>query len=295
MKKIAFLGNCQIDTLYLAYRDYVLPFGEDKARYIEIYKEIKKEDMLFLIQSDVIVTQKLDTNHEVNLSSFDTKAKIYHVPFVNFSGGYWPYGGFPHPKSKKFKENFEFQPYNAEIGDLYLNRLIEKNIPPDECVERYLNEDINKTIKLDRRLEMTLGMIERQDKICGYNVSPFIRDNFRKELLFASPGHFRRSISLLLINELFGRLDVESRLIERLNRLYPGNPHANADVTPIHPRVAEHFGLDFITENQRYRYWFEGRFTFAEYCHRYVRCAFNDLLVEAVLLAIEGKHHEAIP
>ncbi|MGC8524975.1 MAG: tetratricopeptide repeat protein [Acidibrevibacterium sp.] len=295
MRQIAFLGNCQIDTLYLAYRDYVLPFCDDRARYIEIYKNIKDEDKAFLADSDIVITQKLDTTHEVNLQDFDIKAKIHYVPYVNFSGGYWPYGGFPHPKSKKFKIGFDFEPYNAEIGDLYLNRFIEKNTNPDECVNRYLNEDINKVVKLDRRLEMTLGMIERQDKICGYSVTPFIRDNFQKELLFSSPGHFRRSISLLLINELFGRLNVEPRLIARLNKLYPGNPHASSDITPIHPQVAAHFGLKFIADNQRYRYWFEGRFTFAEYCHRYARCAFNESLVEAILLAIEGRNDEAIP
>ena len=114
-------------------------------------------------------------------------------------------------------------------------------------------------------------------------------------MLFTSPGHFRRSIALLLINELFGRLDVEPRLIARLNRLYPGNPHGGGDITPIHPQVAEHFGLKFIAENQRYRYWFEGRFTFAEYCDRYLRCAFNAPLVEAILFAVDGKHDEAIP
>lgn len=295
MKRISFFGNCQIDTLYLAYRDYVLPFCEDEAKYIKIYEPLSDENREFLVNSDIIVTQNLETKHEASLQDLDIKAKIHPVPFINFVGGYWPYGGFPHPKSKKYDENHEFQPYNPEIGDLYLNKLLEKNIPFEECVERYLNEDINKIAKLDRRMEMTLAMIERQDKTCGYGVAPFIRDNFRKELLFTSPGHFRRPIALLLINELFGRLDVEPRLIERLNRLYPGNPHACSDITPIHPQVAAHFGLDFISENQRYRYWFEGRFTFAEYCHRYVRCAFNESLVKAILLANEGRNRESIP
>ncbi len=295
MRQIAFLGNCQIDTLYLAYRDYVLPYCEDKARYIQVYKKITDEDKSFLLNSDVVVTQNLDTKQEINPEDFIFNRKIFLVPYINFAGGYWPYGGFSHPKSKRYKENLDFEPYNAEVGDLYLNRLMEKNVPAEECVERYLNEDINKAVKLDRRLEMTMGMIERQEKSCGYSFAPFIRDNFQKELLFTSPGHFRRSIALLLINELFGRLDVEPRLIERLNRLYPGNPHGGGDITPIHPQVAEHFGLKFIAENQRYRYWFEGRFTFAEYCGRYLRCAFNAPLVEAILFAVDGKHDEAIP
>lgn len=295
MKRIAFLGNCQIDTLYLAYRDYVLPYGDDQARYIEVYKEIKEKDKEFLLNSDIVVGQILDTRQKTNIDGFDLKTNIHYVPYINAVGIYWPYGGFPHPKNDQCGFYPRFEPYNAEAGDFYLNRLLEKNIPSDECVARYLNEDINKADKLDRRLEMTLGMIENRDKSCGYGVAPFIRDNFRKELLFSSPGHFRRSLSLLLINELFGRLDVEPRLIARLNRLYPGNPHASADITPIHPQVAEHFGLGFIAENQRFRYWFEGRFTFAEYCDRYVRFAFNKSLVEAILLAGAGKPDEAIP
>jgi tetratricopeptide (TPR) repeat protein len=295
MKRIAFLGNCQIDTLYLAYRDYVLPYCDDQAQYIEVYKEIKEEDKEFLLNSDVVVGQTLDTRQKTNLDDFDLKAKIHYVPYVQAGGIYWPYAGFPHPKSNQCEFYPRFEPYNGEAGDFYLNKLLEKNIPPDECVTRYLNEDINKAVNLDRRLAMALGMIENRDKSCGYGVAPFIRDNFRKELLFSSPGHFRRSLSLLLINELFGRLDVEPRLIARLNRLYPGNPHGGNDTAPIHPQVAEHFGLGFIAENQRFRYWFEGRFTFAEFCDRYVRFAFNESLVKAILLAIDGKHDEAIP
>ena len=280
--------------LYLAYRDYVLPYCEDKARYIQVYKKITDEDKSFLLNSDVVVTQNLDTKQEINPEDFIFNGKTHFLPFINFSGVYWPYGGFSHPKNENYKYYPDFEPYNAEVGDLYLNRLIEKNVPAEECVERYLNEDINKAVKLDRRLEMTLGVIETRDKTCGYGVAPFIRDNFQKELLFSSPGHFRRSIALLLINELFGRLDVEPRLIERLNKLYPGNPHGGNGITPIHPQVAEHFGLKFIAENQRYRYWFEGRFTFAEYCDRYVRFAFNEPLVEAILFAVHGKHEDAI-
>ncbi len=294
MRKISFLGNCQIDTLYLAYRDYVLPFCEDKARYIELYKKITEEDKEFLLNSDVVVIQNLDTPQEINPEDFELKAKIHRLPYVNFSGVYWPYGGFNHPKAQNYKYYPDYGGYNAEIGDFYLNKLIEKNIPPEECVVSYLDEDINKIAKLDRRLEMVLAATKKRDEICGYGVIDFLRDNFQKELLFSSPGHFRRSISLLLINELFGRLDVEPRLIARLNRLYPGNPHAGSDITPIHPKVAEHFGLDFIAENQRYRYWFEGRFTFAEYVERYVRFEFNEPLVEAILFGVRGRHEDAI-
>ena len=289
------MGNCQIDTLYLAYRDYVLPFCDDEAAYIEIYKKITEENNIFLHRSDIIIVQNLDTIHETNFYDFHLEGKIYFVPYAPFSGVYWPYGGFNHQKNLKYKYSTRFEPYNHERGDLYLNRLIEKGVSADECVERYLNEDINKTAKLDRRLEMALAVIKKRDEACGYGVAEFIRDNFQKELLFSSPGHFRRSISLLLINELLGRLDVEPRLIERLNRLYPGNPHGGNDILPIHPQVAEHFKLGFIAENQRYRYWFEGRFTFAEYCARYARFEFNEPLVEAILHAVDGKHEKAVP
>ena len=295
MKRIAFLGNCQIDTMYRAYRDYVLPYCDDQARYIKAYEEITEEDKEFLLNSDVVVAQKFDTQQKTNFEDFDLKAKIYRIPHLAATGVYWPYGGFGHPKDNDYKHTPRFTPYNCERGDLYLNRLIEKNISPEECVKRYLNEDINKTAKLDRRLEMTLAAIKARDESCGYGIADYIRDNFRKELLFSTVGHFRRSLSLLLINELFGRLDVEPRLIARLNRLYPGNPYGGNDITPIHPQVAEHFGLGFIAENQRFRYWFEGRFTFAEYCDRYVRFAFNQSLVKAILLAVDGKPDEAIP
>ncbi|MGC8524976.1 MAG: WcbI family polysaccharide biosynthesis putative acetyltransferase [Acidibrevibacterium sp.] len=295
MKRIAFLGNCQIDTIYRAYRDYILPFAEEEVRYIEAYQDISESDRDFLIAADVVVAQQFDTKQKTNVEDFDLKAKIHRVPYLAATGIYWPYGGFGHPKDNDYKHIPRYSPYNCERGDLYLNWLLEKNVSPKECVKRYLNEDINKIAKLDRRLEMSLAAIKARDEPCGYGIAAYIRETFQKELLFSTVGHFRRSLALFLINELFGRMEVEPKLIERLNTLYPGNPHGSNDITPIHPQVAEHFGLGFITKNQSYRYSFEGRFTFAEYCTRYVRYEFNDPLIDAMLRHWDGKHAEAVP
>ncbi len=295
MRRIVFLGNCQVDTIYRAYRDDILPFCEEEARYIEAYQDITDDDRAFLLAADVIVAQQFDTRQKTNVEDFDVRAKIHRVPYLAATGIYWPYGGFGHPKDNDCKHIPRYSPYNCERGDLYLNWLMEKNIPPKECVKRYLNEDINKTAKLDRRLEMSLSAMKARDEPCGYGIADYIRENFQKELLFSTVGHFRRSLALFLINELFGRMDVEPRLIERLNKLYPGNPHGSNDITPIHPQVAEHFRLGFIAKTQSYRYSFEGRFTFAEYAARYVRYEFNDPLIDAMLRNWDGKHAEAIP
>ena len=83
MRQIVFLGNCQIDTLYLAYRDYVLPYCEDKARYIQVYKKITDEDKSFLLNSDVVVTQNLDTKQEINPEDFIFNRKIFLVTYIN--------------------------------------------------------------------------------------------------------------------------------------------------------------------------------------------------------------------
>ncbi len=295
MRKIAFLGDHQIDTIYRAYRDYILPFDEKEARYIEAYQDISEDDGNFLLAADVVVAQKFDTRQKTNIEDFDVKAKIHRIPYLAATGIYWPYGGSGHPKDNDYKHIPRYSPYNCERGDLYLNWLMEKNIPAKECVKRYLNEDINKTAKLDRRLEMSLAAMKARDADCGFGVAEYIRENFQKELLFSTVGHFRRSLALFLINELFGRMGVEQRLIARLNTLYPGNPHGSNDITPIHPQVAAHFGLGFIAKNQSYRYSFEGRFTFAEYYTRYVRYEFNDPLIDAMIRFWDGKFSDAIP
>lgn len=144
MKRTAFLGNCQIDTIYRAYRDYILPFGDEEARYIEAYQDISESDRDFLIAADVVVAQQFDTKQKTNVEDFDLKAKIHRVPYLAATGIYWPYGGFGHPKDNDYKHIPRYSPYNCERGDLYLNWLLEKNVSPKECVKRYLNEDINK-------------------------------------------------------------------------------------------------------------------------------------------------------
>jgi hypothetical protein len=69
-------------------------------------------------------------------------AERHFVPLL--AGGFlWPFAGQPHPRN----ESFWFMPsgpYDGEMGDSYLNRLIDKGASPPEAVAQYLTLDVGR-------------------------------------------------------------------------------------------------------------------------------------------------------
>ena len=51
---------------------------------------------------------------------------------------------------------------------------------------------------------------------------------------------------------------------------------------PIHPVVARHFKLQWVTEEQRYPVRSEGSFTFSEYVRRYMAYEWNEPLAKGM-------------
>ena len=57
---------------------------------------------------------------------------------------------------------------------------------------------------------------------------------------------------------------------------------------PIHPAIISFFGLSYASDETRYRYFDEGRFTITEYANRYMNYEWNPLLAEAFHIASSG-------
>ena len=86
---------------------------------------------------------------------------------------------------------------------------------------------------------------------------------------------------MTLAEHLFSRLGMDPAIVTAA----AANPPPDlfpVSAPPIHPRVAEKFGLTFADARSRYRYFDEGSFTFEEYCGRYMRFEWNPELAEGL-------------
>jgi tetratricopeptide (TPR) repeat protein len=284
MRQILFIGNCQVHALSLLYERFAGRGAAETVVFLPSYEDLDETARERLATADLIVEQRTDLPPQADIAGAPTSAERLFVPLL--AGGFlWPYAGQPHVRN----ETPWFMPpgpWNAELGDGYLNRLILQDVPPEQAVEQYLALDVNKARNLDRMLELILDRQRARDEACGYDIASVVERHFRTELTFLTPHHPNLRVAMSFATRFFEHMGVEQAAIERMVLRTPRSPFPR-DALPIHPSVARHFGLPYATPETRYRRMNEGSYTFAEFALRYMRNEWCRALAEGLANARE--------
>ncbi len=289
-KKIGFIGNCQLGTLSTLYRRQLSEDSDTEVFYLPNYKEADDSQKRLVASADIVVRQILDFDQKIG--AIETEA-VEHL-FPRISGAFlWPISGRAHPLNATFPYFDQGGPYPAEMGDLFLNKMIADKVAPETAVSTYLNSDLPAFKTLDRLKEMTLDKQRARDRACGYDFASIIDADFRNKSLFRTPGHPEVPLTMIMAAQLFERLEVDSTAIAKMVADPPGGLFPMS-AAPIHPRVVDAFGLSFIQPGQRYRYFDEGSFTFEEYADRYMRFEWSPKLAEGLHWFRNGELDKAL-
>lgn len=281
-QNIAFVGNCQALALMNIFRQIT---GEEvRARYVAAYESASADDINFIGEADLLVWQLMDMAPKIG--AIKTKGNIVTFPWVT-QVYLWPYAGEAHPIHKTISSDYRDY-YAAEIGDTFLNRLISKNIPAKEGAKQYYEFDVLGASRLDRRYELVLEMQAARDAAAGgYEVAELIRSRYRKENLFRTPNHPRRTITQYLAQSLFGRIGLPADQLAKLDDFNYDGLFPAVDL-PIHPAIIKHFSLEWITPDDKYEMLREGPHTFVEWAERYMRFDWNLDLADGFNLISRG-------
>ena len=279
MRKIVLIGNCQVQSVYNLYMRFAEQASREALHYIRSYEHISKSDLDVILQADVLVEQIQDFKTKNDLSGMDIRAERIGIPVVH-CGFLWPFAGQAHPANPT-SAFLASGPYGSEMSDAFLNRLIKKHVAAEAAVAQYEALDVNKTVNLDRLLEVVLEKQTIRDNLTGYSIAPLIADFFRTEQIFLTPYHPNIRIAMSLATQAFVKLGVGSSDIALMVRATRKTPFPKEEL-PVHPAVARHFGLRWATPDRRYCLLSEGAFTFPEFARRYVLCDWNPSLEEGL-------------
>jgi tetratricopeptide (TPR) repeat protein len=282
MRRVVFIGNCQVQSLSQLYRRFSERESEEQIAYLPSYEDLTDDRAATIAEADVIIEQRMDVAPRADIDGVVSNAERYFVPLV--AGGFlWPFAGQAHPRNESpwFMPS---GPYGGEMGDSYLNRLIDKAVPPAEAVDQYLALDVSRTRNLGRLFELLIDRQRSRDSACGYQLADLIEERFRDEPLFRTPHHPNLHLTLEFTAQFFQRMGVGANAIKNLYERVRVTPFPKVQL-PIHPAVARHFDLKYADVRTRYRLQEEGRFTFAEYALRYMTYDWNRDLAEGIALA----------
>ena len=280
MRRIVFVGNCQVQALSQLYERF--SGREERVVYLPSYEDLSAEAAAQIGAADVLVEQRMDVAPRAELDGIEIRGERVFVPLL--AGGFlWPFAGAPHIHNESlwFLPN---GPFDAEMGDGYLNRLLERGVPADDAVSEYLALDVNRARNLDRIMELVLDRQRARDEACGFRIAEVIEAHFRDEPVFRTPYHPNLRLTLEFAGQFFARMDVAPAGVARLHERLRVTPFPKNEL-PVHPSVARHFGLRWATEATRYHFHDEASLTFAEFVRRYARYEWNQALAEGIALS----------
>jgi hypothetical protein len=271
------------------YRRVVVPETGDVVDYVPSYQDATTEQRRAIAEADVLISQVLDFIPRIG--DLETKAHVQLVPNVT-AAFLWPYTSSPHPRNVPEPTLDESGPYPGELGDSFLNRMITDNVPAETAVARYLETDVAKVRNLGRLMELVMDRQRKRDNACGFHFADFIENNFRTTNLFRSPNHPETPMGMKLASDVYESIGVDSEITAKMRAQPPGDLFP-ATEAPLHPGVIAYFGLTYADARTRYRYFYEGSFTFEEYALRYMRYEWNPTLAQGIHLARQGETREA--
>ena len=292
-RRIVFFGNCQAQGLATFYRDRLSP-GDDDIQTVYFLTE-DAGDVSVLRAADVVVEQIFHGPNEI--VSNNISADCLRVPFPAAIGAYfWPHAseGHVHNQVYDFTPYFPGGPWGGEMGDSYLNRLIKQGIPTDEAVQTYLALDVGRHANLDRLKELHLGGQRQRDDVAGIDLAGIIVSCFRTRQLFTMRGHQEMLLFAPVAETVFQKMQLPRAAIEEALAGLIHAPVRDRDM-PMHPRLIEHYRLEWLDPEARYMDPWWGPITFREWVRRYMDYDWNRDLHEGIHLARQSGGADPLP
>jgi hypothetical protein len=178
---------------------------------------------------------------------------------------FWPWAAANPYDLRDTRRPWGYFPY----GDRVIIECIERGMAPNDILAYYVNDAWNDHApKLDRLFEIERHRLAARDAVCDVKIGELILTTFADHRLFWTRNH----PSTRILSELFGRLltlaardfpalaalDVAEVMAAKLTEQF------EAMEVPIHPKVAEHFGLRWYDPGDGFA-WAGRRFTYDEY------------------------------
>jgi tetratricopeptide (TPR) repeat protein len=185
------------------------------------------------------------------------------------------------------------QSYPKYLCNRFILDFLRQGDAPEVACQRFLEMDIRSVVDLDRLHEISLAQLRGLEREKDITLAGFIADNFASRRLFLMPLHPSGNMFAELCRQMIGIIGLRpspaiDQLMDDLRRFRGVGPYE----VPIHPQVADHFGLQWARD-LRYRHFHEGDFSHNELALRYARFDFGYGYYQGLQLLRVGRKAEA--
>ena len=184
----------------------------------------------------------------------------------------WPLIPFQKRSSDRGPRQAMF-PYT--ICDDLVMRLAARGVPKEHLLEAYFEVDITRQFPLDRLRELNAAKARQIDDRSDFGLWDAAESGGQ---MFRTANHPNGPLLAYMLEHIVERLPLADKPHAlKLARSRAAGVGIQSVEAPVHPQVADHFGLEWA-KNRRWTFWTEGQFTFEEHLLRLYDFRFNQAL-----------------
>lgn len=249
-------GNCQAEAVHL----YLTKYPPVRDRFDVLYLrsfEHPSEGWQELDARETrrcaVLLEQHDRRDFPDREHLPDAAVTVRFPSMDFNA-LWPFNR-ANPYNVPEPPDFPFGRF--PYGDHVIVGLIDKGLSAAEVLDAYINHWHDYAPDLDRLYKLEAGRLAARDAHCDIKMGRYITENFRRRRLFWTVNHPTSALMGELIVQLANAALADSQVvtpsdIEAVRGVhFPSDPLGAINV-PIHPRVAQHFGLRWYDPGERY-------------------------------------------
>lgn len=284
-RKIAIVaGNCQIATICDFLKEikgftkeyHILRFSTHcwKSRWsIKSISYLKNLCDLYICMKHEEGDKKFFSKEEL-----PDKCKIVTLPSA-LSRMYWPQIKMNREKAQN--EYFLFPKKSSghapfEYGDNNINLMIREGKSVEEIISLLTSDTFYEPIQIENHFDREMRVLEYEEDGCDIKISDFVKENYRKQMLYRDMVHMQVSLICEMIKRILQHLDMSTDEAEVLEK-DTENPvwqeyNTHCTEVPVYPCVAKKLGLQWWNEDIVYDVTFYNgikQLTFEEYIRSY--------------------------
>jgi len=261
-------GNCQAEAIAAILSKYPPIADEFRTTYLRSFNHPtdgwQKLTPQEVASCSVLLEQHDDAHPFPYHTDLPSDCRSVTFPDLDFNL-LWPFtcvNPFSEPEPPLFP--FGRFPY----GDRVIIQCLTKNMPLEEIVEYYMTGWQDYKIDLNRLFEIENARLTARDEHCDVKMAPETIANFRTNRLFWTLNHpTTKSLVVVLERLLHAAFPHGGRYADIANTLtdhFARDPLGVISV-PVHPKIAEHFELEWYDPLERYAYVEGTAYTYEDY------------------------------
>ncbi len=271
MQTVIIYGNCQAEAITAVLQRNPMLSGLFRFVYMRSFVHPTDGPMVLPaedLENCAIIAEQHDPRTFPYRDQLPADCPIVSFPSVDCNL-LWPFNvtnPFDAPEPPEFP--FGRFPY----GDRVIAACIKKGMKAEAILEYYLDGWDDYKLDMDRLKQIESARLRARDAQCTVKMAEYVIENLPKRRLYWTANHatpeLLSELTVRLLRACFNgnaKIEAEADIAGTISTFFgPRGPLGIIGV-PIHPRVAEHFALEWYDPKERLPYYGDRTLTYRQY------------------------------